>query len=262
MTSPVITMKRLAIGLAGIAVVMLAIAIHVRTEEDPPDAYGFVGIEPDPELAERIDQIDRRMQDLQDQLARPAVPVPPRPVDDDDDLDRATIDRVRLYDGMARGPVTAHVTIVIFVDMQCPFCKRTIEALDGLWSQYPDQLRLIPKHYPVKPGSELHAQAMYSTTSEDAYWRLFDLLYADQARHDAAALRALADRAGNDMRLYDVYTSQRLWQRALDEDRAAANALAVRATPVIFINGKRFTGARTVEQLRDAIDAALAAPAP
>jgi protein-disulfide isomerase len=266
MTGPVITMKRFAIGLAAVAAVLLAFAIHrvtARGDERARAARARELAERESALAERLAETDRRLADLQDRLARPPLPaLPARPIGADDDIDRATIDRLRLYDGHARGPITAHVTIVIFLDMQCPYCKRTIEALDTLWSEYPDNLRLVPKHYPVRAGSERHAQALYSTTSEDAYWKLFDLLYADPAGHDDAALRRLAEQAGADIAFYDFFFAQRAYQSNLDADRAAADALSVRATPVIFVNGRRFVGARTVEQLRDAIDAALASPAP
>ena len=265
MTGPVITMKRFAVGLAAVAVVLLGFAIHhVTSRDDERTARDTrLAVQEATALAERIAETERRLQELQGRLARPAVPaLPPRPIDVDDDVDRATIDRLGLYDGPARGPATAHVTIVIFLDMQCPYCKKTIDALDTLWAEYPGQLRLVPKHYPVRNGSELYAGMMYSTTSDGAYWKLFELFYADQTPRDTGTLLALAEEAGNDMTQFPINLGQRLFAPRLDADRAAAAALSVGATPVTFINGKRVVGARTLEQLRDAIEIALASPAP
>src|SRR5688572_13339028 len=54
------------------------------------------------------------------------------------------------------GAPAAPVTIVAFLDLQCPFCARVMPTLEKLQDDYgPQRLRLVVKHLPLV----FHAQA-------------------------------------------------------------------------------------------------------
>src|SRR4030095_14255447 len=76
-----------------------------------------------------------------------------------DRIDRATIDRLKLDRGPARGPIDAPVTITMFTDMQCPYCERSEATLDQLFEDYPNKLRLVLKQMPVHKTARLAAEA-------------------------------------------------------------------------------------------------------
>ena len=49
----------------------------------------------------------------------------------------------------ARGNPEAPVTIVEFSDFQCPYCARGASTMDQLLEKYPNDVKLVFKHFPL-----------------------------------------------------------------------------------------------------------------
>ncbi|HEU5059271.1 MAG TPA: sigma-70 family RNA polymerase sigma factor, partial [Kofleriaceae bacterium] len=95
-------------------------------------------------------------------LAEPAPPAPAGGVviaESEPAIDAATIKRLALDRGPSRGPKDAPVTIIVFTDFQCGFCGTVLGTIDELWDDYPDQLRLVVKQFPVHTTAVLAAEA-------------------------------------------------------------------------------------------------------
>lgn len=69
--------------------------------------------------------------------------------DDGEQIDGALIEQTGLYRGPARGPADAPVEIAVFMDLECPFCAMVLGTIDQLWDEYPGQLRLVVKQFPL-----------------------------------------------------------------------------------------------------------------
>src|SRR5262249_35409256 len=51
----------------------------------------------------------------------------------------------------AQGPANAPVTLAVFSDFQCPYCKEVAKTLQqNLVKTYPDQVRLVFKDFPLE----------------------------------------------------------------------------------------------------------------
>jgi RNA polymerase sigma factor (sigma-70 family) len=173
-------------------------------------------------------------------------------------VDRATIDRLGLYRGPARGPATAPVTIVLFTDMVCPHCGNALGPLDQLMEEYPGKLRLVVKQMPVHAAAELPAEAAFAADAQGKFWEMNDLMLAHQDDLSRDALIALAGRIGLDVAAFTTALDQHRFAAQLAADKAVAAELGVQATPTFLINGRRLTGMRPTQTLRDMIDQALA----
>jgi RNA polymerase sigma factor (sigma-70 family) len=208
-------------------------------------------------------------------IARPTVATPTLPApakgqalppgvvmapdsDDQPTVDRATIDRIGLHRGPARGPADAPVTIAVFTDLQCPHCGNALGTLDQLLEEYPGKLRLVVKQLPVHKTAVLPAEAVLAADAQGKFWELHDLILAHQDDLSHDALIALAERAGLDVAAFRTALDQHSYAAQLDADKAAAAALDVAATPTFVINGRRVVGNVSVEVFRAAIDQALA----
>jgi RNA polymerase sigma factor (sigma-70 family) len=178
---------------------------------------------------------------------------PAAPVDPD------TIVRLGLHQGPARGPADAPVTIVVFTDFQCDFCGQVLGTIDQLWDDYPGQLRLVVKQFPVHETARLAAEAALAAEDQGKFWELHDLLLAHQDDLSRGAILALAAQAGLDVPRLATALERGTFRTALDVDVASGVEIGVQGTPAFLINGQRFTGARPVEILKASIDAALAA---
>jgi protein-disulfide isomerase len=193
----------------------------------------------------------------------PALPAPaasPGPAGPPDELrvDRATIERLKLHRGPARGPSDAPVTIVVYTDMLCSHCGNALGPIDQLWEEYPGKLRLVVKQLPVHAAAVLPAEAAFAADAQNKFWELHDLMLAHQDDLSRPALLALAGRAGLDVAEFTRALDQHSFAAQLEADKASAAELKIDAVPTFLINGRRLIGNRPVAVLRDAVDHALA----
>jgi len=189
----------------------------------------------------------------------PSLAAPPAASEEPPLVDRATIERTALYHGPARGPANAPVTIVVFTDLVCTYCGTSLGAIDQLWEEYPDKLRLVVKQMPVHAAAELPAEASLAAEAQGKFWELYNLMMAHQDELSRDQLMALAQQAGLDLPAFRAALDQHQFAAAVSADKAAAAELEIQGTPAFVINGRRITGARPIAELRAAIDQALAA---
>ncbi len=166
----------------------------------------------------------------------------------------------------ARGPATAAVTIIEFADFQCPYCKRAEETLNAVLKGYAGRVRIVWRNLPLAmhPDAQLAAQAAmeaYRQKGADGFWRMHDLLFANQGT-DAGLKREALDRYATQLGL-----DAAKWKRALDAsehqteiaaDTKAATDAKIEGTPAFLINGYLLSGAQPYGKFRKLIERALA----
>ncbi|MGE0545963.1 MAG: sigma-70 family RNA polymerase sigma factor [Kofleriaceae bacterium] len=180
--------------------------------------------------------------------------------DRDETIDRVKRQQLGLDRGPSRGPANAPVEIVAFTDMLCPYCAKSLGALDQLVDEYPGKLRIIVKQMPVhkKEKSDVLGEALYAAEAQEKFWELHDLMLAKQDELSIDTLPALAKEAGLDMAKFKTAMDKHAYADTVASDAAAAKAIDAKAVPTFVINGRRITGAMPIEAFRTAIDAALA----
>jgi len=174
-----------------------------------------------------------------------------------------------------RGAASPKVTIIVYDDFQCPYCAMMYRSLfaDSL-KEYNDRVRIIFKDFPL---FEIHPWAKRAAIdsnclaeqSNDAYWDFSDYVHANQkeisgpghdlpgsfARLDSAALQAARKHQLDATILQSCLKSQPDAQ--LNASVKEGDALGLTATPTVFINGDKTSGALTEVELRSEIQAAL-----
>jgi protein-disulfide isomerase len=182
------------------------------------------------------------------------------PAKKDAEADTA-IHRVPIGASPVRGRSDALVTIVEFGDFECPFTRRVEPTLVKLRERYGDQVRFVWKNEPLpghgqsRPAAELAFEAQ-AEAGDAAFW----------AAHDAILTSTLEygelDRIGRDVKLdpekVRAALLEKRYAKRIEDDEALAKETDAGGTPHFFINGRRFKGARAVEDFAAVIDAALA----
>jgi cyclophilin family peptidyl-prolyl cis-trans isomerase/protein-disulfide isomerase len=110
------------------------------------------------------------------------VPNPPPPVPSKEDIVNFSPD---LKTDWIKGPESAPITIIEYGDFQCPYCSIASQNLKALLEQYPEDVKLVYRHFPL---ASIHPNAILATAaseaaglqSEDAFWAMHDLLYSTQ----------------------------------------------------------------------------------
>ncbi len=186
----------------------------------------------------------------------PGAIVAPEP-DVDPSIDAQTYKRLKLDLGPSRGPKTAPVTIVMFTDLQCPYCGKSHGTLDQLFDEYPGKLRLVVKQMPVHKTARLAAEAALAAEAQGKFWELDELMIANPEDLSRDAILALAKQGGLDVPRLARDLDNHTYADALASDIATAQELEIHGTPSFVINGRKVVGALPIEEIRKTIEASL-----
>ena len=163
-----------------------------------------------------------------------------------------------IRDEIARTP-RGVVTVVFFTDFQCPFCRRTHEALAPLLERHGGRVRLVLRHVPLRshPDARTAARAAIRAARlgagdavAHALCRASDL--GERAVVDLATARGL-DRAAFEACMTDAATEARI-----DRDTEAFDSVEGDGVPLLWIGSRRLDGAQPRAALEDALDEAFA----
>jgi protein-disulfide isomerase len=154
----------------------------------------------------------------------------------------------------ARGATDALVTIVEFSDFECQFCKQAQPTLDLLLARFGGDVRHVWKNFPgdaprAVPAAHfaLEARAKGGDTS---FWKVHDLLFADQKNLDDEGLESIAKRAGLDgEKLLDA-VQRGAHKATITSDMEQGKRLGVRGTPSFFVNGRQVAGALPLDKFQ------------
>lgn len=174
------------------------------------------------------------------------------------------------------GGESAPVRIVVFDDLECPFCaKMHAQLFPALLNRYGDKVRIAYKDFPLSQHPwAIHAAIdadCLATQNTPAYWKYVDYLHAHADEIGGQEKSLTSAKLQLDKITADTGTGSKLDGTKLQacvakQDEAPVNAglregeqLSVNGVPALFINGEEINGAAPIEFVYRAVDAALVA---
>lgn len=161
------------------------------------------------------------------------------------------------------GSRTALVTIVVFSDLQCPFCARLEGTFDRLRETYGEsKLRIVwkdnplPFHKHARFAAEV-GQAVFKTRGAAAFWRFEEMAFRRQRLMAPDTIVAWASAAGANVRVDGDSVDGGRWAKKIDTDIDLAKKIGANGTPMSFINGVRLSGAQPFEKFQELVDLEL-----
>jgi protein-disulfide isomerase len=164
-------------------------------------------------------------------------------------------------DAPSLGPKDAKVTVVEFLDYQCPYCHRVQGVVDDIVGRYAGKVRFVHRDFPLDmhPQAAVASRAAHCAGEQSRFWEYHKNLLTvpgDMSEQDlktrAASVQLNAGKFGS------CLASDRHGQR-VQETMDYGVQLGITGTPTFFINGRRLVGVRPIEDFRAAIEAELAA---
>ena len=180
---------------------------------------------------------------------------------DEGSIDAALFAKLTKSADEARGPASAPVTIVEFSDFQCPFCRQTLQPLEQLLTERPNQVRLVFRSFPLDfhEHSQLAHEAALAAGAQGKFWEMHDRIFEGQNQMERADLVRYAGELKLDLPAFERALDAHSYQGAIAADKALGAQLDVSGTPTMFINGKRITGRRSLVELEQLVDEQLRA---
>lgn len=170
-------------------------------------------------------------------------------------------------DGLALGDPDAPVTLDVYADFQCRHCATFARAVaPHLEAQEvaAGQARIVVHPFAFLGEESVRAaEAALCAADQGRFWDYHDALFANQQGVNAGAfsdgrLRQLAGALGLDTAAFGACLDGRVHRADVAAARRDGEARGVRATPTVFVDGRKLEGALPLAAYRQAIAEALA----
>lgn len=174
------------------------------------------------------------------------------------------------------GGEKAPVRIVVFDDLECPFCARMhSQMFPAILKRYGDQVRVVYKDFPLSQ----HPWAIHAAIDADclgeqstpAYWNYVDYMHEHAAEiggneKSLTAAKIQLDKIATDQGAANRVNAGKLQACLAKQDESPVTAglregesLNINGVPALYINGQTISGAAPIEFVYRAVDDALLA---
>jgi protein-disulfide isomerase/uncharacterized membrane protein len=160
---------------------------------------------------------------------------------------------------LARTP-PGKVTIIDFVDFECPFCRHTHEEFEPLLEQHKDQLRIVRKQVPLA----IHAHALPAARAACCGETLGQgdamadaLMATPPGEFTPANCEKIAASLRLDVDAFRACMNSKETQDRITNDRETFKAAHCQGLPTIWVGTIKLEGSQDRADLARAIDAAL-----
>ncbi len=161
------------------------------------------------------------------------------------------------------GETDAPITVIMFIDFECPFCQADYASMQKIRDQYAGVARFVFKHFPVEaihPNARTAAMAAACAAEEGKFWPYYDHLFQNKnlSEHGlATAATALNIKTPR----FDSCRSTYRTAKFIEEDVNDAYAIGIRGTPTYIVNGTRIDGSIPESEWQRIMVEALKTPA-
>lgn len=158
------------------------------------------------------------------------------------------------------GSPNAPVTIVIFSDFTCDFCKRQEQILKQAVGDYRGKIKLIRKDYPGNSPSSASFRAAVAARcagEQGKFWEYGELVYQNNNNLSDDKLVGLAKEGGIDAGEFKRCFAGEKTAGAVRNNITEANDLGIGGVPFIYVNDLEFMEEITYEELRNIVEREL-----
>ncbi len=154
------------------------------------------------------------------------------------------------------GPFAAKVTIVEFLDYQCPGCGAYYPVLKQMRDEFKGKIRFAVRQFPL---AEIHPYAKGAAISavcaqhQNKFFEYSDILFQNQQYLRRLDLERYAEEMGLDMQAFKTCLDDPAVAMQVVQDRQQGEALGIRATPTVYLNGTMMKDLVPPDELRKII---------
>lgn len=156
------------------------------------------------------------------------------------------------------------VTIVLFSDYQCPYCRKIYPTLRTLVQQ-DGKVRLVYRDWPIFGEASVEAaRAAIASRYQGRHGAFNDALMRAEGRLNSASIRAAANRAGVDWSRLEADLDRHgsRIDEAIDRTRGYADMLGLSGTPAMLVGPYMVPGAISLDDLKKVVALAREQPDP
>lgn len=157
------------------------------------------------------------------------------------------------------------VTVVEYLDLECPSCRAAYPGVEKLKTEYGDRATFTVKHFPIPShrNAELAAVAVEAAGAQGKRDEMFKLMFESQQEwggqqtSQRAVFVGFAQQLGLDTAQFEKGLDDPALRERVLAERSEGSKLGVQGTPTFFINGSKFSGTPSYDALKAAIEREL-----
>jgi protein-disulfide isomerase len=138
------------------------------------------------------------------------------------------------------GTTDASLTVVLFSDFECPYCRQILGHIRQVEAKYSSkEVRLVFRHFPMPQYARAPraAEASLAAHAQGKFWLYHDMLYANPMRLEFADLVDYAKQLKLDSERFQKELLNGTYREQVNRDLQLALRLRIPGTPFVFING-------------------------
>jgi protein-disulfide isomerase len=142
------------------------------------------------------------------------------------------------------GNPDAAVTIVAFVDFECPFCGQAYPSFKLMMEKYAPAVQVVFKHFPIDsihPNAKKASLAAQCAHKQDTFWEYHNILFTKK-QFDDSSLFSYALQLRLNATQFQTCLNSDTNVKQIEQDFQDGLALGVRGTPTYIINQKKIEG--------------------
>lgn len=139
------------------------------------------------------------------------------------------------------GEAKAPVTVVLFTDLQCPYCAQMLPILKNLEAEHPKTLRISFRHFPLVGIHDKAMDAHLALWAAGRQGKLWDYYFktAPVFRDlSDSVLVASAKGLKLDMAKFEAERHSEAARRSVEADMKLGESVGVQGTPSLYLDGK------------------------
>ncbi|MBP9747465.1 DsbA family protein [Patescibacteria group bacterium] len=147
-----------------------------------------------------------------------------------------------------KGNKNAKVTLIEYSDFECPFCKRFVPTVEQALKDFPNDVRVVYRHFPLR---SIHPNAQKAGEAAECagklggggkFWEMHDKLFAAPSL-TVDGMKAMAKEIGLDQGKFNTCLDNNETAEKVNADFNEGGASGVEGTPATFVNGTLVSGA-------------------
>ena len=160
------------------------------------------------------------------------------------------------------GAENASVTLIEYSDFECPYCSKHTPTINQLLADYPNDVRVIYRHFPLSfhPQAENAAIASECAANQGKFWEMHDKLFAynEAGTLNVANMKQAAVDLGLDAAIFNTCLDNKETLAEVTADYQGGITAGVGGTPATFVNGQIVEGAVPVATFKQIVESLIA----
>ncbi|OGG13286.1 hypothetical protein A3D77_05490 [Candidatus Gottesmanbacteria bacterium RIFCSPHIGHO2_02_FULL_39_11] len=159
---------------------------------------------------------------------------------------------------------SASATFVEFGDMQCPACAVAHPTTKQIRENYAGKINFVFRHFPLlqHKNAQIGAKAIEAAGEQGKFWEMQDIMYDKQDEWGEKdkpldIFMGYAKELNLDEAKFKSSVDSNKFKDKIDGDTYDGNQAGVDATPTFFINGIKYTGSYSYDDVKKALDDAM-----